>query len=114
MKKIKELVEGIQEYDFKSEYKRECNSLIKIKFQALHYLQSGKLLKDVSDIVLYDEQAVRSWVRRFIRYDYEGLIEKKEEGKSQDFQKKKKMILKMPSMIFTTFQNVLFNQTQKK
>ena len=44
MKKIKELVEGIQEYDFKSEYKRERNPLIKIKFQALHHLQSGELL----------------------------------------------------------------------
>ena len=48
----------IAEYDFKSEYKRERNPLLKIKLQALHHLQSGKLLKDVADIVLYDETAV--------------------------------------------------------
>lgn len=81
MKNIKDLVQEIQYFDFKAEYKRERNPLIKIKFQALHHLQSGKLLKDVADIVLYDEKAVRSWIRRFVAYDYEGLIEK--EGRGQ-------------------------------
>ena len=81
MKKTKDLIIEIQEYDFKSEYKRERNPLIKVKFLALHHLQSGKLLKDVADIILYDEQAVRSWIRRFVEFDYEGLIEK--EGRGQ-------------------------------
>jgi transposase len=81
MKNIKELVKEIQEYDFKSEYKRERNSLIKVKFLALHHLQSGKLLKDVADIILYDEKAIRNWIRRFLAFDYEGLIEK--EGRGQ-------------------------------
>lgn len=81
MKKTSELVKEIQEYDFKSEYKRERNSLIKVKFLALHHLQSGKLLKDVADILLYDEQAIRTWIRRFVAFDYEGLIEK--EGRGQ-------------------------------
>ena len=44
-------------------------------------LQSGKLLKDVADIVLYDEKAVRRWIRNFVAYDYEGLIDK--EGRGQ-------------------------------
>lgn len=81
MKNIKELVKEIQDFDFKSEYKRERNSLIKVKFLALYHLQSGKLLKDVADIILYDEKAIRSWIRRFLAYDYEGLIEK--EGRGQ-------------------------------
>lgn len=89
MKNIKDLVQQIQEYDFKAEYKRERNSLIKIKFQALHHLQSGKLLKDVADIVLYDEQAVRSWVRRFVEFDYEGLIEKTGRGQKPRLPKDK-------------------------
>ena len=81
MKNIKELIIKIQEFDFKSEYKRERNPLIKVKFLALHHLQSGKLLKDVADIVLYDEKAVRRWIRNFVAYDYEGLIDK--EGRGQ-------------------------------
>jgi transposase len=89
MKNIKELVKEIQGYDFKSEYKRERNSLIKIKLQALHHLQSGKFLKDVADIVLYDEQAVRSWIRRFVVYDYEGLIEKEGRGQKPRLPKEK-------------------------
>ena len=80
MKNIRNLVKEIAEYDFKSEYKRERNPLLKIKLQALHHLQSGKLLKDVADIVLYDETAVRRWIRAFVSYDYEGLIEKKGRG----------------------------------
>ena len=55
--------------------------LLKIKFLALHHLQTGKLLKDVADIILYDEQAIRNWIRRFLAYDYEGPIEK--EGRGQ-------------------------------
>jgi transposase len=89
MKNIKELAQEIQEFDFKSEYKRERNPLVKIKFQALHHIQSGKLLKDVADIVLYDEQAIRSWVRRFVAYDYEGLIEKKGRGQKPRLPKDK-------------------------
>lgn len=80
MRNIKYLVKEIQEYDFKAEYKRERNPLIKIKFLALHHLQSGRLLKDVANIVLYDEKAVRAWIRRFIQFDYEGLIEKDGRG----------------------------------
>jgi transposase len=80
MKNIKQLVTLIQEYDFKLEFKKERNPLIKIKLQALHHLQSGRMLKDVADIVLYDEKAVRSWIRAFVDFDYEGLIDKKGRG----------------------------------
>ena len=80
MEKIKDLIPQIQEFDFKAEYKRERNPLIKIKLQALHHLQSGKFLKDVAEIVLYDEKAVREWTRRFVAFDYEGLIDRKGRG----------------------------------
>jgi transposase len=89
MKNIKDLILEIQEYDFKLEFKRERNPLIKIKFLALHHLQSGKLLKDVADIVLYDEKAVRCWLRRFIEFDYEGLIEKAGRGQRPRLPKEK-------------------------
>jgi len=80
MENIRDLVKEIQDFDFKLEYKHEQNPLIKIKLLALHHLQSGKFLKDVAEMVLYDEKAVRRWIRRFIAYDYEGLIEKKGRG----------------------------------
>lgn len=80
MEKISNLVKIIQEYDFKLEYKHERNPVIKIKFLALHHLQSGMLLKDVADIILYDESAIRRWVRAFVDYDYEGLIDREGRG----------------------------------
>jgi transposase len=89
MENIKSLTKEIQAFDFKSEYKRERNPLIKIKFQALHHLQSGRLLKDVADIVLYDEKAVRRWIRSFIEFDYEGLIEKEGRGQKPRLPKEK-------------------------
>jgi transposase len=80
MKKTSELIEQIQDYDFKLEYKKERDPLIKIKLLALHHLQSGKLLKDVVELTLYDECAIRRWIRAFVDFDYEGLIEKPGRG----------------------------------
>lgn len=76
MEKTSDLVTKIQEFDFKLEYKNERNPVIKIKFLALHHLQSGMLLKDVANVILYDESAIRRWIRSFIDFDYEGLIER--------------------------------------
>ena len=89
MENIKDLVGKIQEFDFKSEYKRERNPLIKVKFLALHHLQAGKLLKDVANILLYDEKALRRWIRSFVLFDYEGLIEKEGRGKKPRLPKEK-------------------------
>ncbi len=81
MKPVKALADEIQEFDFLSEYKRERDPLIKIKFLALHHIQCGKSLQDTSSFVLYDVQAIRTWVRRFVEFDYEGLIEKSGRGR---------------------------------
>ena len=40
MENLKDLVKKIQDYDFKAEYKRERDPVIKIKLLALHHLQS--------------------------------------------------------------------------
>lgn len=80
MEKTSDLVKKIQEFNFRLEYKNERNPIIKIKFLALHHLQSGMLLKDVADAVLYDESAIRRWIRSFIDFDYEGLIEREGRG----------------------------------
>lgn len=80
MQKVCDLVGKIQEYDFKNSYKQERDPKIKIKLLSLHHLQSGKLLKDVAEIVLHDEKSIRSWIRSFVDFDYEGLIEKDGRG----------------------------------
>lgn len=80
MKKFEELIQDIQDFDFKKEYKNEQNPKVKIKFLALHHLQSGIQLKDVSEIILYDEKAIRKWIRSFVDFDYEGLLEKQGRG----------------------------------
>lgn len=81
MENFQGLIQKIQGQDFKAAYKRERDPIIKIKLLALQHLQVGKFLKDVSDIVLYDEKAVRRWLRNFVKFDYEGLLEK--EGRGQ-------------------------------
>ena len=81
MNNFKKLISKISDFDFKAEYKRERNPTIKVKFLALHHLQAGKLLKDVADLILYEEKAVRCWLKRFVEFDYEGLIEKAGRGR---------------------------------
>jgi len=81
MQRFKELVESIQEYDFLSTYKVEQNPKIKIKLQALHHLQRGKAIQEVSTITLYNRKSVRHWLYMFVLFDYEGLIEKEGRGR---------------------------------
>lgn len=88
-KKVVDLVKDIQQFDFKAEFKRERDPIIKVKLLALHHLQSGKLLKDVAEMVLYDECAIRRWVKAFVEFDYEGLIEKKGRGQKPRLPKEK-------------------------
>tara|TARA_Y100000310_G_scaffold335936_1_gene419204 strand:- start:39 stop:1097 length:1059 start_codon:yes stop_codon:yes gene_type:complete len=77
----KQLITAIQEYDFLSCFKVERDPKIKIKLQALHHLQQGKKLCEVAKIVLADERTVRSWLRSFVEFDYEGLIEREGRGR---------------------------------
>ena len=77
----KQLVLAIQEYDFLSCYRVERDPKIKIKLQALHHLQQGRKLCEVADIVLVDERTVRSWLKLFVEFDYEGLIEREGRGR---------------------------------
>jgi transposase len=59
----------------------ERDPRIKIKLQALHHLQSGRDLKNVAEIVLYDERTVKIWLASFVDFDYEGLIEREGRGR---------------------------------
>lgn len=73
--------EKIQEFAFKAAYHHERDARIKIKLQALHHFQVGKTIKEVSDIVLATEKTVSAWIKDFIEFDYEGLIEREGRGR---------------------------------
>ena len=81
MIQTKGVVERIQDFDFFASYKVERDPRIKIKLQALHHLQKGKSVQEVSDITLYGPQSVKSWLEDFIEFDYEGLIEHEGRGR---------------------------------
>lgn len=81
MLRLKNFIKEIQEYNFKASYRVERDPRIKIKLQALYHLQTGRSLKDVAEIVLSNDKTVRSWLRNFVDFDYEGLIERKGRGR---------------------------------
>lgn len=81
MTKTNGLVDQIQGFDFLSCYKVERDPRVKIKLLALHHLQAGKTIQDVSEVVLYGPQSVKSWLDSFVDYDYEGLIEREGRGR---------------------------------
>lgn len=74
-------IELIQGFDFVSCYKVERDARIKVKLLALHHLQTGKNLKDVADVILYDERTIKNWLHLFVEFDYEGLIERAGRGR---------------------------------
>ena len=71
----------IQDFDFKATYRLEQDGRIKVKLLALHHFQNGKTIRDVSELVLSDEKTVGIWIKRFVDFDYEGLIEKAGRGR---------------------------------
>ena len=78
---LRNLIQKIQDYDFKGTFKTERDPKIKIKLLALHHLQTGRSLTDVADIVLAEHKAIRTWINLFVIFDYEDLIEKLGRGK---------------------------------
>jgi transposase len=97
MRRTKEMVKQIQEYDFLSTYKVERDPRIKIKLLALHHLQKRKNIKAVSRITLYDEKCVRHWICMFVLFDQEGLIEKKGRGRKPRLEKSKDEVFREKS-----------------
>ncbi len=77
----KNLISAIQAFNFLGCYRVERDPKIKIKLQALHHLQAGKKIIEVADMVLADERTVKSWLKIFVEFDYEGLIEREGRGR---------------------------------
>ncbi len=94
MQRTKVLIEKVQGYDFLSTYKVERDPRIKIKLQALHHLQSGKSIKEVSAITLYSEKSVRDWICMFVLFDYEGLIEREGRGRKPRLEKSEEEVFR--------------------
>lgn len=76
----KNFIAVICSYDFLGCFRVDPDPKIKIKFLALHHLQQGKKIVEVADMVLVDERTVRSWLKAFVLFDYEGLIERPGRG----------------------------------
>jgi transposase len=81
MTKKSSYCEQIQDFNFKQVYHSERNAKIKVKLLALHHFQTGKSIKEVSDVVLATEKTVSSWIKDYIEFDYEGLIEREGRGR---------------------------------
>jgi transposase len=47
----------------------------------LQHLQSGKTIREVSEITFYDKKTIKSWLDSFVFFDYEGLIEREGRGR---------------------------------
>jgi len=88
----RDLLPKISGFDFAACYRVEPDGRIKMRLLALHHLQAGKNLTDVADMVLATDKTLRNWLKLFIEFDYEGLIEK--EGRVADLDSL--MIAKMP------------------
>lgn len=77
----KDLLPKISDFDFAACYRVEPDGRIKMRLLALHHLQAGKNLTDVADMVLTTDKTLRNWLKLFIEFDYEGLIEKEGRGR---------------------------------
>ena len=89
-----ELVRAIQGFDFLATFKVERNPRIKIKLQALHHLQNGESITEVARITLYSAQRVSIWLRRFVEFNYEGLIDRKGRGRKPRLPPEKEELFK--------------------
>lgn len=73
--------QAVQGIDFLSTYQVERDGLIKIKLLALHHFQAMTSIKQISAMVMYSEKTVLSWIKNFVEFDYEGLIERAGRGR---------------------------------
>lgn len=61
------LPSGFKNEKFYDHYKNERRGLIKIRFLAMHHLQQGRSLSDVSAFIGDTDQSIREWVNWYIK-----------------------------------------------
>ena len=75
MEKISPLFD-LSDQNFLVAYRRETNAQGKIRLLALHHLQSGKSIKEVSDIVCTTRKTVHSWLTWYQNNGVNRLVER--------------------------------------
>lgn len=74
------LPKGFDKHDFLSLMKKETYGRNRIRLLAMHHIQSGKSLKETSELVKSHRGTVQSWLQRFREFGFEGIFESKRTG----------------------------------
>ena len=105
------LYECIEKFPFnnlKKLYKKETDSRMSKRLLALYHLEQGKKLREVIEITLSDETAIRRWVKKYTKFGLTALYEEDGRGsytklpKNQE-SKAKEEILSAAVEAWTTF-----------
>src|SRR4051812_46976018 len=74
------LPSSLYEHDFVALTKQEKNANVRMRLLALSYLQSGKSLSEVAQLVYVTRQTLHQWVNRFGQEGLAGLSDKPGRG----------------------------------
>jgi putative transposase len=70
-----EVVKHLPEDELEERYRREKNSRVKEKLQAVLLLYDGEMtVREVSEVVRRSTRAIEKWVRRWNTQGYDGLV----------------------------------------
>lgn len=68
------LPDGFESVDFKFLYKQNGTKRYGIRLLAMHYLQSGKGVKETSSLMLKTELTIREWVKLYVSGGIDRLL----------------------------------------
>ena len=74
------LPDNFKEHDFLKIMKKMKHARNRLRLLAMHHIQSGKTLKEVSEIVQHNWVTVQKWLKKFKEEGFEGLYESERSG----------------------------------
>ena len=80
-------MQDIKKIDFEKLYKEEKEGELKVRYLALHHLQSGESRASVARIVLRKWQTIDEWQRKFKEEGLNGLKRKAGQGRKSKLKK---------------------------
>ena len=80
-------MQDIKKIDFEKLYKEEKEGELKVRYLALHHLQSGESRASVARIVLRKWQTIDEWHRKFKEEGLNGLKRKAGQGRKSKLKK---------------------------
>lgn len=73
--------------------KKESHGRNRMRLLAMHHIQSGKSLKDVSELVQSHWTTVQAWLQRFRKYSFNGLVESQRSGAPRKLTREQEVFL---------------------